>query len=97
MHRRPERIENLVKLPPPTVESWFWQAYARCRGIDSATFFETDSSGEPLPDNIVLAKTICQGCSVRAECLEYALEAGEQFGVWGGLTARERRQYKWFH
>ena len=40
------------------------------------------------------AKRICQGCEVRAECLEYALANDERFGLWGGLSERERRKLK---
>ena len=37
------------------------------------------------------AKRICQACEVRAECLDYALQAGEEHGIWGGLTTGQRR------
>ena len=37
------------------------------------------------------AKRICAACPVKAQCLEYALRNGERFGVWGGLSERERR------
>ena len=40
------------------------------------------------------AKKVCTGCEVRAECLEYALANDERFGIWGGLSERERRKLK---
>ena len=40
------------------------------------------------------AKKVCTGCEVRAECLEYALAHDERFGIWGGLSERERRRLK---
>ena len=40
------------------------------------------------------AKKICLGCEVRHECLEYALAHDERFGIWGGLSERERRRLK---
>ena len=40
------------------------------------------------------AKKVCVGCEVRAECLEYALANDERFGIWGGLSERERRKLK---
>jgi hypothetical protein len=40
------------------------------------------------------AKRICQGCEVRDACLEYALAHDERFGIWGGLSERERRRIK---
>jgi len=40
------------------------------------------------------AKRVCLSCDVRAECLEYALAHDERFGIWGGLSERERRRLK---
>jgi WhiB family redox-sensing transcriptional regulator len=37
---------------------------------------------------------VCRSCDVRAECLEYALENDERFGIWGGMSERERRRLK---
>jgi WhiB family redox-sensing transcriptional regulator len=63
---------------------WSWQSQAACRGADPALFFpETEEGAEP-------ARAICRTCPVRVECLAFALEAGERFGVWGGMTERER-------
>jgi WhiB family redox-sensing transcriptional regulator len=74
-----------------------WQVHARCRDYDPAAFFEPDEEGESSLETSTAAKRICERCVVRDDCLNYALDAGERFGVWGGLTARERKQYKWFH
>ncbi|BDZ51496.1 hypothetical protein GCM10025867_37370 [Frondihabitans sucicola] len=40
------------------------------------------------------AKKICASCDVRAQCLEYALQNDERFGIWGGLSERERRKLR---
>lgn len=40
------------------------------------------------------AKKICESCEVRSECLQYALENDERFGIWGGLSERERRRLR---
>ena len=40
------------------------------------------------------AKRVCLTCDVRNECLEYALQNDERFGIWGGLSERERRKLK---
>ena len=40
------------------------------------------------------AKEVCRGCVVREECLEYALANGEKFGIWGGMSERERRRIR---
>lgn len=63
-----------------------WQMDARCAGTDVETFYpEKGGSAKP-------AKRICSGCDVRADCLEFALDLDEKFGVWGGRSERERRR-----
>jgi WhiB family transcriptional regulator, redox-sensing transcriptional regulator len=65
-----------------------WQGSALCAQIDPELFFpEKGCSARE-------AKSICGGCVVRAECLDYALAHDERFGVWGGLSERERRALK---
>ena len=57
----------------------------------------TDRSGGVLPGKGRIdpeAKRVCRSCDVRAECLEYALEHDERFGIWGGMSERERRRLK---
>jgi WhiB family redox-sensing transcriptional regulator len=63
-----------------------WRDQARCRGVDPDIFHPSDE------DDGAEAKAICAECPVREACLEYALTAREKDGVWGGLTARERRR-----
>ena len=45
-------------------------------------------------DDITRAKAFCAGCVVREDCLEYALRNGEKFGIWGGMSERERRRIR---
>ena len=40
------------------------------------------------------AKEVCRGCVVREDCLEFALDNGEKFGIWGGMSERERRRLR---
>jgi len=65
-----------------------WQAKANCMGVDPDLFFPErgDSTRE--------AKEVCRGCVVREDCLEHALANGEKFGIWGGLSERERRRVR---
>lgn len=61
-----------------------WTAQAACRGTDPDALFVQGAAQNR-------AKAVCFGCPVRAECLADALDNRIEFGVWGGLTERERR------
>jgi WhiB family redox-sensing transcriptional regulator len=65
-----------------------WQDRALCAQTDPEAFFP-EKGGSTRE-----AKRICQGCEVKGECLEYALAHDERFGIWGGLSERERRKLK---
>ena len=65
-----------------------WQDKALCAQTDPEAFFP-EKGGSTRE-----AKRICSGCDVRAECLEYALAHDERFGIWGGLSERERRRLR---
>ena len=65
-----------------------WQERALCAQTDPEAFFP-EKGGSTRE-----AKKVCTGCDVRGECLEYALEHDERFGIWGGLSERERRKLK---
>lgn len=71
--------------------SWAWHDQAACLGEDLVLFFGPD--GERQPEREVRerkAKAICERCPVRAECLDYALNRPEKYGLWSGLNAEER-------
>ena len=65
-----------------------WQERANCLGVDPDLFFPERGASTKE------AKSVCGGCEVRMECLEYALRHGEKFGIWGGLSERERRRVR---
>lgn len=65
-----------------------WQQLALCAQTDPEAFFP-EKGGSTRE-----AKAICAACEVRAECLEYALTKDERFGIWGGLSERERRRMR---
>jgi WhiB family redox-sensing transcriptional regulator len=65
-----------------------WQADSLCTQTDPEAFFP--EKGGSTRD----AKRICAECTVRTECLEYALANDERFGIWGGLSERERRKFR---
>lgn len=72
----------------PDSDDLAWQAEALCAQTDPEAFFP--EKGGSTRD----AKKICGGCEVKAQCLDYALENDERFGIWGGLSERERRKLK---
>ena len=70
-----------------------WSLLAACRGGEVSLFFSPDTS-ERKEDRIErerMAKRICAGCAVTAECLDAAIERRETHGIWGGLNEIERR------
>ena len=65
-----------------------WQERALCTQTDPEAFFPEKGGSTRA------AKRVCRYCPVRAECLEFALENDERFGIFGGLSPRERRRLK---
>ncbi|MBK4346427.1 WhiB family transcriptional regulator [Lacisediminihabitans changchengi] len=65
-----------------------WQTDSLCAQTDPEAFFP--EKGGSTRD----AKKICVSCEVRNQCLEYALQNDERFGIWGGLSERERRKLR---
>jgi WhiB family redox-sensing transcriptional regulator len=65
-----------------------WRTDAACHGVEPDVFFPERGDAEEMR----VAKAIRAGCSVRAACLDYALENHEREGVWGGTAAKERRR-----
>jgi WhiB family redox-sensing transcriptional regulator len=65
-----------------------WRRAANCLGVDPELFFP--ERGE-LTET---AKAVCHACTVRLECLDYAIVNSEKFGIWGGLSERERRRIR---
>ncbi|WP_180357681.1 WhiB family transcriptional regulator [Streptomyces sp. NP160] len=65
-----------------------WQERALCAQTDPESFFP-EKGGSTRE-----AKRVCMSCEVRVPCLEYALANDERFGIWGGLSERERRRVK---
>lgn len=69
-------------------EDLAWQDRALCAETDPELFFP-EKGGSTRE-----AKQVCRSCEVWAQCLEYALATDQRFGLWGGLSERERRQLK---
>ena len=86
--REPLRIVEPFGEAAGEAEEPDWQERALCAQTDPEAFFP-EKGGSTRE-----AKRICSGCEVRAECLEYALAHDERFGIWGGLSERERRRLR---
>ncbi len=76
--------------PLPELE---WRERASCLAHPAIIFFGLDDTETPADRRVREdeAKRICATCSVRTECLEYALDTKEPYGIWGGLTELERK------
>jgi WhiB family redox-sensing transcriptional regulator len=70
-----------------------WASRGACLSGDPDLFFPITSSG-PSPPQIAQAKAVCARCPVRIKCLSYALNTGQNTGVWGGTTPEERREIR---
>lgn len=67
-----------------------WRHHALCRDEDPELFFPVGTTG-PAARQVDRAKAICARCPVTQECLTWALENGQDAGIWGGLSEDERR------
>ena len=81
-------LEHDVECSDDDAEEIGWQDQALCAQTDPEAFFPAKGGSTRE------AKKVCRSCDVRAECLEYALENDERFGIWGGMSERERRRLK---
>jgi WhiB family redox-sensing transcriptional regulator len=70
-----------------------WRHHAACREVDPELFFPIGNTGPALLQ-IDEAKQVCHRCPVMEPCLEWAVESGQDAGVWGGMSEDERRAYK---
>jgi WhiB family redox-sensing transcriptional regulator len=66
-----------------------WQEQGACSGMESWVFFPEERGNAT---QVQWAKRICRNCPVLETCRNWALSHGEKFGVWGGLSERERRE-----
>jgi WhiB family redox-sensing transcriptional regulator len=76
-------VHRLVRREP-----WMRDGLCVTQDLPVEVFFPTRGQ------NVDMAKAICAPCPVRTECLEYALDGGEHFGIWGGTSERERRRIR---
>jgi WhiB family transcriptional regulator, redox-sensing transcriptional regulator len=70
-----------------------WRSEAACRTEDPELFFPVGTTG-PALDQLAEAKAACYRCPVASQCLTWALDTGQRYGVWGGLSEDERRELR---
>lgn len=70
------------------MDEFDWSDHARCRGTDPDQYFVRGAARARQ------AAKVCAGCPVKEPCLRYALKHGIDFGIWGGLTERQRRAHQ---
>lgn len=83
-------MTSLAYRGPSTERATDWRDKAACRTADPAVFFPIGTTG-PAVQQAEKAKAVCRGCPVVTECLDWALNSGEENGIWGGLTEDARR------
>ena len=86
--QRGGKMDDIWTLGVNAEDEFAWHQHALCAQTDPEAFFP-EKGGSTRE-----AKRVCSSCTVRAECLEYALANDERFGIWGGLSERERRKLK---
>lgn len=87
-------MTDISRLPGPIMELWQWQYQGACRDKETEQFFHPEGErGGTRRRRAAAAKAICMTCPVLEQCREYALRAHEPYGVWGGMTEEERRDY----
>lgn len=76
------KVGDMPAFPAHNEGQWTWQQDAACRGVLPDVFFPDEDPAA--------AKAICSSCPVRLDCLAFAFEHKERYGIWGGLTEKER-------
>lgn len=68
-----------------------WRLRARCRTVDPDVFFHPEGERDPArSERVKRATDCCSCCPVIRECAEYAMDAREGFGTWGGVSENDR-------
>jgi WhiB family redox-sensing transcriptional regulator len=70
-----------------------WRSAGACLSADPELFFPISTRG-PAEQQIKRAKMICEGCTVRRECLEFAMSHDQTYGIWGGTTPEDRQRQR---
>ncbi len=88
-----DRVARKVAERPDLPIDTSWRDVASCRDTDPDLFFPIGTTGQAI-QQIGEAKSVCMGCAAQLDCLEFALRANQDSGVWGGTSEEERRQLR---
>jgi len=80
-------------LPTKRPTATAWSSDAACKGGDTDLFYPKKNAAGKMQDTSK-AQAICATCPVESECLEYALDNNEQYGIWGGTTRIQRQHLR---
>lgn len=83
-----DQVNDFMKVTTPDFPD------AKCVGLDPEIFFPEDSMGKEFNPKIWAAKEICFSCKHRQACSDYAIKEEITDGIFGGMTAKERREYR---
>ncbi|MFE7416323.1 WhiB family transcriptional regulator [Rhodococcus sp. NPDC057529] len=93
--------QSIYRHPPVTVSGEAdlgnaqWQQFSACRGSNTELFFPQDGEAQHVRvRREQSAKQLCDACPVARHCADYALVTKERHGIWGGMTAQERRNHE---
>jgi len=85
-------MADYSRLPGPVEDHWQWQSQGACRGLQTMMFFHPEyERGPTRMRREAEAKAVCQRCPVIEQCRQHALQVHEPYGIWGGLSAEERK------
>ena len=76
---------TLAALTAPILDERPWSVFAACQDAKDVSFFPQNKTEEKA------AAAICAFCPVREDCLDHALSTNERFGMWGGVSEKQRR------
>jgi WhiB family redox-sensing transcriptional regulator len=87
------RTANSSRYAKKELDIMDWRHVAACREVDPELFFPIGNTGPALLQ-IEEAKQVCRRCKVVEDCLRWAIDSGQDAGVWGGMSEDERRAFK---
>lgn len=88
-------VQPPLHIPKFQPDDWNWHERALCKEVDNDLFYYADEErGDTKNKRIHTAKSVCNKCTVKAECLAWAQRVPEAYGIWGGLTPEERKELR---